>query len=110
MRKNDLEYNFRKSFCLDEPSKLNLKGGWDGENRDVLWVSIFRCENKDYCKSKEEIDQFIDSHYIELIYNQQTYIPTIYNEKEKVVQNRVATKKFMINSAIGGTDILSIQK
>ena len=85
-----IEKDFSDSICLDDPSLVNLMGSVQSKQKSVLSLYLFRCSGKAECKSEEEIDRFINAHYFEIIYNQQSYVPTNYGEDE-IIRNHIAT-------------------
>ena len=78
-------------YCLTQPDKLKLQG-WLGQylpgHGKVFSISVRRCEGSSECKSKEEIDQFIDNHRLYIQYNQQTYNDYNFGDEE-VIADRV---------------------
>ena len=46
--------------CFDDVSKLEFFGVFESEHGSVLNLSLTKCYGKPYCKSEEEIRDFID--------------------------------------------------
>jgi len=45
-----------------------------------LWISVNRCENKPHCKSREEIDDYLDSVQLTILTNDQIYSASQYSD------------------------------
>ena len=43
-----------------------------------------RCHGKSYCKSDEEIREFIDDHIMFTIYNDQSYNPNNFDDDQTI--------------------------
>ena len=67
---DQLEEEFVQLSCLDEPNQINLKANIFSNARNVLQISWYKCSGQTHCKSSEEIDKYINDHYIMLIFNQ----------------------------------------
>ena len=65
--------------CFDDLSKLEFHGIYKSENARTLRVALSRCYGKPYCKSDEEIREFIDEHSVHILYNDQRYNPDIFD-------------------------------
>ena len=62
--------------CFVAPEDLTLQGWLGGKSSQqgkVFSMAIRKCKGKDYCKTDDEINTFIETHRIILQYNQQTY-------------------------------------
>ena len=69
---NLLDDFFPYMNCFDEPEKLQLQG-WIAENipshGKVFSISVTKCRDKDYCKTEEEINEFILNHQVYIQFN-----------------------------------------
>ena len=53
---------FKSLTCLADKTKLGLKGGTYEIEGSIVIISVKTCKGHDYCRSEEEIDQFIATH------------------------------------------------
>ncbi len=72
------EFDYTKFLCALPGQNLSF-GGRFGDNingYDILEIHLNKCENSSnnlfYCKSNEEIDEYIKNSYLEIIYLSQT--------------------------------------
>ena len=68
----------RDSFCPIDPSQISLFGGYNDLEGRFAKLVINECKDKDYCKSKQEIDLFLDKATLMLLYKETGYIPEEY--------------------------------
>ena len=64
------------SYCLDNIGDIDIWGNFDSTNAQVIIMRVLRCskEERDTCKSREEIDQFMDDNgHLFITMNEQTY-------------------------------------
>ncbi len=80
---NDFEYE--KFLCPYKDQNLSISGRF-GDNingYDILEIHLNKCENSSnnlfYCKSNEEIDEYIKNSYLEIIYLSQSPEHNNYN-------------------------------
>ena len=60
---------YRNKFkCIDEEN-LVIWGDYNSAKAMQLAVKFHMCEGKDYCKTREEIRDWISGKYIVLLYN-----------------------------------------
>ena len=52
-----------------------------------------RCYGKSYCKSDEEIREFINDHVVFILYNDQRYNPDIF-DKDRTIEEIVNVDSF----------------
>lgn len=64
-----------RTFCLKKGTKFNIHGFWDEKTLQYFELDVVRCvnETETICKSNEEIDEFLDKHYVQ-IYLTNNYI------------------------------------
>ena len=67
-------------FCVDDLSQLVLQGPYLSAKEKTLSIRVRRCQGRDYCKSEEEIDDFIDNHMVTFIRNDEKYDPHSYGD------------------------------
>ena len=91
-----IEQDFYELKCLDDVSQVNLLGNVFAEKSNVLALTLSKCTEASNCKSREEISQFISDYYIEIIYNQQNYIPTNFGDDE-IIQKRISSYAIYLN-------------
>ena len=61
---------FRKKFrCMDEKDRF-ISGNFNTVNASQIRVSLLKCKGKDYCKSDEEITEFIKGKYLVMYVNE----------------------------------------
>ena len=85
-----IEQDFYALKCLDDVSQVNLQGNFKAEIKNVFGITLAKCTETSNCKSVAEIADFIGKYYVEIIYNQQVYIPTKYGDDE-IIQNRISS-------------------
>ena len=50
---------YRKKFrCIDEKDRF-ISGNFNTVNASFITVGLFKCKDREYCKSEEEINEFI---------------------------------------------------
>ena len=64
----EFELSFRNSFCLDNPFDYQLKGTFTDTLGSALIWSLDWCTED--CKSQDEIEEFLQTTDIFLIYNE----------------------------------------
>ena len=62
---------FKSLSCLVDLSDLRLKGSTNEVEGRVITVTVKTCSGHDYCRSEEEINNFVDNHSLQMFYNQQ---------------------------------------
>ena len=67
------------------------------------------CSGKPYCKSDEEIREFINSHTVYLLYNDQRYNPDIFDD-DRTIETFVNLESFPLLYETRETIVNSIQK
>ena len=60
-------------MCLDNPRDLVIQGPFLTQYEKLFSIYVTRCSNRDTCETKEEIDKFINDHYVTIIRNDQKY-------------------------------------
>lgn len=68
-RRTLIEEQFLHLNCFDQPEKLNLKGVRGMDAISHLMLEFKKCRGHSYCKSDQEINDFIDKHRVVLIFN-----------------------------------------
>ena len=68
-----------------------------------------RCYGKPYCKSDEEIREFINDHVVFILYNDQRYNPDIF-DKDRTIEEIVNVDSFPLIYETQTTLINKIQK
>ena len=68
-----------------------------------------RCYGKPYCKSDEEIREFIKDHVVFILYNNQRYNPDIF-DKDRTIEDIVNVNSFPLFYETQTTIINNIQK
>ena len=79
--------------CFDDLSKLEFYGVYKSENNRMLRILMSRCSGKPYCKSDDEINEFVNSHTVYLLYNDQRYNPDIF-EDDRTIEKFVSLESF----------------
>ena len=97
-------------YCLNEPSEVDFLANKEGfEKFSQLSIILNRCNGQSHCKSESEINNFIASHIIRVMYNQKTYISTNYGDEE-IVQGRIASQRNVLNQSSSSAVRYEIQK
>ena len=69
-------------LCPDEPEELELYGVIEDDEYQFLQIQITRCTNSSYCKTNQEINNFIDKQNLSIVYtyNNMKYLPEHYDD------------------------------
>ena len=59
-------------MCIDDISLLRMRGNQYTTNLNGVGISLLKCVGDPKCKSSEEIDQYIDSMSLNLVYYSNT--------------------------------------
>ena len=73
-----MDSKLNNATCLVDLDDLALMGNTDTSQGDNLFVSLYECQNKTHCRSKAEIDEFVQNHRMFFMFNQQSYNPEGY--------------------------------
>ena len=61
---------YRKKFrCLDEKDRF-ISGNFNTINASQIRVYLTKCQDKDYCKTDEEINEFVRGKYLVVYVNE----------------------------------------
>lgn len=106
----ELLFDTGQLLCLDDPSKLNLKGKVFGQElSETLRISIKRCVDKPTCKSEQEINERVESLTMISLWNTQSYNPNSYDEK--TIQSSIYAKREQFDTKVKSyLSILEVQK
>lgn len=53
---------YKGAKCVNDRSKVHLKGNWFYEQHELPFIAIVECDpSKRQCRSKDEIKQFVNS-------------------------------------------------
>ena len=87
----------RDSFCPIDPSQISLFGSYNALESRYAQLVVNECKDKDYCKSKQEIELFIDKATLSIIYNKVDYIPEEYETIP--VKRSLTTKEYKMTNS-----------
>lgn len=80
---------YRKKFkCIDEES-LVIWGDYNSAMAMQLAVKFHMCEGKPYCKSKDEIRNWLSGKYIVLLYNSMRFLTEEFGEEKTMSEARI---------------------
>ena len=71
--------------CFEDLTDLDLKGNILEIAGKSLSVEVTTCKGHDYCRSEEEIDQFVATHTLFTIFNQQVYNTEGYGDEATII-------------------------
>ena len=74
------ETYYPKMRCLDNDG-IDVYGNYDSTKAKILEVEIMPCKGRSTCKSKEEIDEWINGKYLILIENIDSFYSDIYGNR-----------------------------
>ena len=83
-----LELNKDGFICIEE-EQLELYGDWNSEKARTIQISLKRCSGQAYCKTDEEIDQFLKGKYLLLLNNQIRFDQTFYGAESIKMESRI---------------------
>ena len=67
------------AYCIDDPTSIMTAGNFQVEFWKGFMINVARCSGKKKnCKTKEEIDSFLDNLYLYAFFNEQKYDPNSY--------------------------------
>ena len=96
---NELKTFKNKFRCADNPERdLELWGDFNSQKTQQLAIRFRRCTGKDYCKSEEEVRDWLRRKYIVILYNQVRFDTEQYFENSRVEESRI--KYIQINSQV----------
>ena len=64
-----MKYQSKNFRCIDEKDRF-ISGNYNTVNASYIEVELNRCKGKDYCKTDEEINEFIRGKYLMVYMNQ----------------------------------------
>ena len=77
-----------KFVCLDQED-LEIQGTFSSKKAKLLRATLNRCSGHDYCKSQEEINEYLENKYLLLLINQIRFDSERYGEESIVPESRV---------------------
>ena len=80
---------YKDGFLCIEDEQLELYGDWNSDSARTIQISLERCSREAYCKSDEEIDQFLKGTYLMLLNNQIRFDSTNYGTEAIKLESRV---------------------
>ena len=95
--------------CFDDLEQLDLFGVYQSQQSKTLSVNLQRCYGQPYCKSEKEINKFIDSHFISILYNDETYYPNKFGDGE-TFEKLLKIRSIPIEYETKETTVNSLQK
>ena len=69
-----LERMHTQFMCLKDPSKLEVRGSFDGSSARIIEIDFKRCTGSPECKSEQEVTDFLKGGYIVLLYNTNAFL------------------------------------
>lgn len=86
--KSALELNKDGFICIED-EQLELYGDFNSDKARTIQISLKRCSGEAYCKTDEEIDQFLKGKYLLLLNNQVRFDQTFYGEESIKMESRI---------------------
>ena len=79
-----------KFICVDQPEEeLEIYGTFSSKKAKLFRVYLNRCHGRDYCRSREEIDEYLTGKYLLMLTNQIRFDSSKYSEESIVQESRV---------------------
>ena len=63
---------------------MKIQGNFSSPSAQLIDIELVRCENKHYCKSPEEINEFLRNKFFLLMYNQIRFDTELYKTESFV--------------------------
>ena len=80
---------YQKKFqCLDEKDRF-ISGNFNTGNASQIRVYLNRCQGKDYCKTDEEINEFIRGKFLIVYVNEIRFDSQFYGEESIIKESRM---------------------
>ena len=80
---------YRKKFqCIDEKDRF-ISGNFNTVNASQIRVHLNRCQGKDFCKSDEEITEFIRGKYLIVYVNEIRFDSQHFGEESIITESRI---------------------
>ena len=66
-------------MCIDDKDKY-LQGNYNTVNASIIRVYLTKCQGKDYCKSDEEIIEFVKGKFLLFYVNERRFDSSMYGK------------------------------
>jgi len=63
---------------------LVISGDYNSKAGNTLLIVFERCEGKDYCKSKEEIDAWLVRKFLVTVTNQKNFLKDVFDPDKRI--------------------------
>ena len=81
---------YRKKFLCIDREEMSLYGDYNSLSARTMRVQLMRCLGKDYCKSEEEINQFMLDKYLLMLNNQIRFDSTLFGSESIIMESRIS--------------------
>ena len=82
-----------KALCFEDISGYKLRGNLLSTKPSRTYgFTLTRCEGKDSCKSEEEIDEFIRSSTINILYTSEKFNVNVYGTRSDVIKSETVSE------------------
>ena len=88
MSKAALELNQDGFICANQDD-IEIYGDWNSEKARSIYLTLYRCQGHDYCKTDEQITQFLKGKYLLLLHNQIRFDPELYGIESIIRESRI---------------------
>ena len=86
--RSHLELNKDGFICPDRDA-LELNGDWDSEKARTIQINLKKCQGYEYCKTDEQITQFMKGKYLLLLSNQIRFDSDLYGIESILPESRI---------------------
>ena len=85
--------DYSKGVCFDDISPLRVRGNlFSTKPSRTYGFQLSRCEGKESCKSEEEIDDFIRTATVNMLYTSEEFNVNVYGERNDVISSVTVTE------------------
>ena len=74
--------------CISNLEELRLHGSAVAVNGSLIEINFNRCKDKEHCnKNETEVNKFIDTHAINIAYNEKIYLSEKYSDEGPILED-----------------------
>ena len=71
---NQVKFYHKKFLCVDK-EEMKIYGDFSTAEARLIDLQLVKCHGEDYCKSDDEINQFMRDKWLVLLYNRIRFDP-----------------------------------
>ena len=93
---------FKSEFwCLKDPTKLSISGSVDNDHARVIEIDFNRCTGHSDCKSESEINSYLRSGHIALLYNEIKFESHNFADEAVIADSHLHWVSMSVNQQLG---------